>query len=173
VRRYGESIALEGDTLVVGDEGAVHVFGRNRKTNTWSHHTRLSGSETFGPAVALSSNTLAVGGSRTFVFERKRAAGEWQQQAQLDPGSRFGQPVALAGNTLVVAEYHETQLPHVKTGAVYVFERDPARGGWSEQAKLVPRGARVGNGLLLRQASQSTSSLPKSLLASTNPMDCL
>jgi len=37
VRRYGESIALEGDTLVIGDEGAVHVFGRNRKTNTWSH----------------------------------------------------------------------------------------------------------------------------------------
>jgi hypothetical protein len=62
------------------------------------------------------------------VFERDRAAGEWQQQAQLDPGSRFGQPVTLAGNTLVVAEYHETQMPHVKTGAAYVFERDPARG---------------------------------------------
>jgi hypothetical protein len=75
VRRYGESIALEGDTLVVGDEGVAHVFVRDRQTNTWSHHTRLTGLAVFGPAVALSGNTLAIGGRRVAVFERDLTTG--------------------------------------------------------------------------------------------------
>jgi hypothetical protein len=42
----------------------------------------------------------------------------------------------------------EPQLLHVNTGAAYVYQRDPVRGLWHKQAKLVPQGARVGGGLL-------------------------
>ena len=150
VRRYGASITLEGDTLVVGDEGVAHVFVRDRKTNTWSHHARLTGPAVFGSAVALSGNTLVVGGTRASVFERDPTTGVWQAQAQLAKlGSEgFGQAVALKGDTLVVGAYDEPQRLYVRTGAAYVFQRDPLRRVWHEQAKLVPRGARVGGGLL-------------------------
>lgn len=152
--QYGESIALEGDTLVVSEKNATQVFVHDRQMNTWSHHTTLTAPNpnwAFGSAVALSGDTIAVGGNGlVFVFERDRATGVWQGQAEVrEPGAAgFGKAVALQGDTLVVGAYAESQLLQAETGAVYVFQRDPVMGFWSEQAKLRPRGARSGDGLL-------------------------
>ena len=67
---FGESVALSGDTLVVGarfedtGSGAVYVF--TRSGSTWTEQAYIKASNTgegdqFGWSVALSGDTLAVG----------------------------------------------------------------------------------------------------------------
>jgi hypothetical protein len=156
----GSSLALRGDTLVVGAEfdtnpagafaGAAYVFERD---GAWAQVARLVGSDTapgddFGIDVALDDTTLAVGAisndhsgrvdpGAAYVFER--AAGAWEETAKLiasDPrdDARFAEALAVDGDTLVVGapgvEVEELQ----DAGAAYVFERGPA--GWMQIARL-------------------------------------
>ena len=119
---FGYSVALSGDTLVVGayledsssdiapdetaiDSGAVYVF--TRSGGTWTQQAYLKASnigttDNFGISVALSGDTLAVG-----------ATGE--QSASTGINSTPDDTVTLAG-------------------AVYVFVRNGTN--WNEQAYL-------------------------------------
>ncbi len=69
--RFGTSLALDGDTLVVGapnraqNQGAAYVFTRDA-TGTWAQVKQLKGSNSapldiFGSSVALAGDILAVG----------------------------------------------------------------------------------------------------------------
>jgi hypothetical protein len=74
---FGNSVALSGDTLVVGasgadvggkvDRGAAYVFERNRGgTDTWGKVKKLTASDgeagdRFGSSVAISGETIVVG----------------------------------------------------------------------------------------------------------------
>ncbi len=123
--RFGLSVALDGDTLVVGafeedstatgingnqadnsaqDSGAVYVF--TRTGGVWSQQAYLKASNTeagdlFGWSVALSGDTLAVGANS----EDSAATGANGNQADNSTNER---------------------------GAVYVFTR--SGGVWSQQA---------------------------------------
>jgi hypothetical protein len=79
---FGISVALDGDTLVVGangedsSAGAAYVFTRPTGGTTWSQQAYLKASNPgfnneFGVSVALSGETLAVGA----VFEDSNATG--------------------------------------------------------------------------------------------------
>jgi len=123
---FGESVAVSGDTVVVGakledsnatgvngdqtnnaadNAGAAYVFVRN--AGVWSQQAYLKASNTntddqFGSSVAVSGDTVVV---ETYVFVRN--AGTWSQQAYLnasntDAGDRFGESVAVSGDTVVV-----------------------------------------------------------------------
>lgn len=122
---FGSSVALSGDTLVVGapgedsnatgvngtqgsnsasDSGAVYVF--TRTNGVWSQQAYLKASNTgmfdsFGSSVALSGDTLAVGA----IGEESNATG-------------------INGNQ------GDNSASHA--GAVYVFTR--TSGVWSQQA---------------------------------------
>ena len=147
-QEFGHSIALDGDTLVVGayhedsaatgingdqadtgaiDAGAVYVFVRDN-TGTWSQQAYIKASNTdafdnFGVAVALSGDTLAVGANQ----EDSSAAGVNADQA--DNGG-------------------------ADSGAVYVFTRD-VDGNWTQQAYLkasnTDPGDRFGSAIALSQ----------------------
>jgi hypothetical protein len=129
---FGQSVALDGDTLAVGvvdpscasgvngnpmdsrcfNAGAVYVFARTG--GTWSQQAYLKpsntqGGESFGTGVSLSGDTLAVAapgvGRGVYVFTRTGST--WIQQAFVKapntvPGT-FGTVVALSGNTLAVS----------------------------------------------------------------------
>ncbi|MDO3720193.1 cadherin-like beta sandwich domain-containing protein [Marinobacter sp. chi1] len=169
---FGYSVALSGNTLVVGDPnrdirgdpskaGAVYVFVRDGPTWSQQAHLRASNAyaqDQFGLSVALSGETLVVGAtgerrtvssSRTsgavYVFVRDGAT--WRQQAYLkvsnaDSGDEFGYSVALSGETLVVGAPEEGRTTTadeadnsvLSSGAVYVFVRDGT--SWSQQAYL-------------------------------------
>ena len=122
-----QSIALNGDTLVVG---------------AWledSNATGINGNQ--------ADNSAGVSGA-VYVFTR--SPGVWSQEAYLKPSSTggskaFGWSVALNGNTLAVGAPAEasnatgingneadTSLP--ASGAVYVFTR--TAGVWSQQAYI-------------------------------------
>ena len=129
---FGDSLAISGDTIVVGARGegangAAYVFVRT--ASTWSQEARLepskgSAGDQFGAAVAISGNTIVVGArsddgnaqgvpgdeetrdsGAAYVFVRTGST--WDEQAYLKAsnfylGDSFGQSVAVSGSSIVV-----------------------------------------------------------------------
>lgn len=158
----GESMALDGDTALVGaaghagnngnDAGAVYVF--NRIGGSWSQVDKLAPllldrADFFGRSVALDGGTALVGAPTDedpngaeagAVYQFQRSGGSWERRGRIVPddggtGARFGTSVALVGNrALVGAPYNGTDADE-EVGAAYVFER--AGDGWTQRAKLL------------------------------------
>lgn len=136
---FGDSIGLEGDTLMVGapaereHTGRVYVFTRSGRT--WSQQAALGATDAakqrdFGADVALEGDTALVGapwGNSVYAFTR--SGGTWTQQAKLRPtgGSvgSFGAAVALSGATAVIGGWDDY---------AYVFNR--AYGVWAQQSMV-------------------------------------
>ena len=152
---FGTSVAIEGDTAVIGatgaagGAGAAYVF--ERTGTTWSEQTKLTASDgvaadSFGGYVAISGDTVAAlasnaghtpgfanGPGAVYVFTR---SGEvWSQQAKLT-ASEGGllRRLALDGDTIVAGGHSWNPSRTTTTPVVYVF----ARGGtsWAQQAIL-------------------------------------
>lgn len=157
--RFGGSVAVDGDTIVVGAPledafaGAVHVFVRDG--GAWSHQARLvpdAPGAQFGHAVDVSGDTVVVGdfdrgtGGAAVVFVRSGTS--WIQQAAIEPpdadaSDLFGNDVAIDGDTLVVGAPNEDSNgtgtaddTATDSGAAFVFTRSGTT--WSLQAHLKP-----------------------------------
>ena len=156
---FGTSVALCGDTIVVGapetftvasQAGTAHVFERDGVA--WIAAATLvpqdtHGHDLFGSSVALSGETIVVGSQgdddagsgsgSAYVFARD--ADGWTERAKLTasdaaPGDGFGSSVGLHGDTIVAGARGDDEAGDF-TGAAYVFGR--SAGGWIEQAKLI------------------------------------
>lgn len=131
--RFGYSVAISGDTIVVGARLED------------SQQTSIS-----NDATASSDNTAPDSGA-VYVFVRSGTV--WGQQAYIkapnaDEGDRFGGAVAISGDTIVVGARQEASLQQFITngttanetntasgiGAAYVFVRSGTT--WSQQAYL-------------------------------------
>ena len=125
---FGLSVALDGDTLVVGATGED------------SGATGINGDQ---------SDNSADGAGAVYVFTRD-AGNVWSQQAYIkasntEAGDVFGRSVALDGDTLVVTALEDSSATGIngdqsdnsadRAGAVYVFTRD-ASDVWSQQAYI-------------------------------------
>ncbi|MFN9992678.1 MAG: FG-GAP repeat protein, partial [Phycisphaerales bacterium] len=161
--RFGQSVAIDGDTMVVGsalddiganvDQGSAHVY---RWTgNTWLFEATLAGAgvaggDQFGSSVAISRDTIVVGvpfddiglvgtnqGS-AYVFTRSGTT--WTQQAQLfasggAASDQFGNSVSIDGETVLVGASRDDVSGKTDQGSAYVFTR---RGTtWTQQAQLI------------------------------------
>lgn len=143
--KAGESVDLEGDTLLVGDpwgngfgDGRAYVFTKDG-SGTWTHQATLEANEPtgddfgfFGDAVSLDGDTAIVGDwgrNKAFVFTRN--AGSWSLDSKLtaDGTSQMGYDVALESGTALVSD------PDVSK--VFVFNQDDS-GSWSQDATLEP-----------------------------------
>jgi len=155
VSQFGQSVALSGDTALVGAPRSDTVYVFTRSGTVWSEEAQLraaDGSQNaqFGSSVALLGDTAVVGaryatvGSNAlqgaaYVFTR--TAGVWTQQAVLTAddgaeGDQFGNSVALEGDTVLVGAWLADWGDSASTnrGAAYVFTGSGAT--WSQQAKL-------------------------------------
>jgi hypothetical protein len=154
--RFGISVALSGDTALVGvyqdyiganaNQGSAYVF--TRSGTTWSQQAKLTASDGaahdfFGYSVALSGDTALVGAyiddsaGSAYVFTR--SGGAWSQQAKLTASDGaafdfFGYSVALSGDTALVGAYADDIAAGANAGSAYVFTRSGS--SWSQQAKL-------------------------------------
>ncbi len=169
---FGLSVALSGDTAVVGCEtnapggllnaGAAYVFNRNHGGgDNWGQVKKLtlSDAETedrFGNSVAIDGDTVVVGayGDRlaemywvgsAYVFARNHGGSDsWGELTKLtasDPKEydRFGFSVAIIGETIVAGSLFGLGPEGSSPGAAYVFERN--QGGaddWGQVSKVVP-----------------------------------
>jgi type II secretory pathway pseudopilin PulG len=126
-----KSVALSGDTAIVGVGGRLYVYRRQLSTGTWSYETEL-------PAglAAIDGNTVIMRESHAVsVFIRDAATSRWSRQAQLASYPRSVRTnVALSEDTAVIGIPAEDS----ERGAVHVYVRDPATGQWSKQARFVP-----------------------------------
>ena len=142
------SVAIDGNTIVVGSAEAAYVFvepatgwtsmaqtarltATNLTTTTFGNGVPDTG---FGSSVAISGNTVVVGANNAgmaCVFTEP--AGGWSdmtQTAELTAShhslsSDFGSSVSISGNTVVVGAY--------TAGTAYVFT-EPA-GGWANMTE--------------------------------------
>ena len=154
---FGESVAIDGDTVVVGAPtnpfalgniiGAAYIFVRGG--TTWTQQQQLLASDgaefnEFGGSVAIGGGTVVVGASgadtskgAAYVFAQSGST--WTQQQKLTasdgaPGDNFGVSVAISGNTVVAGAIFADISGKQEQGAAYVFVRNGTT--WSEQQKL-------------------------------------
>nr|WP_246843823.1 FG-GAP repeat protein [Leptospira biflexa] len=133
--QFGVSVAIDGDTIVVG----ANLEDSNQTTVT------------NGPTV--SGDNLGTNVGAVYVF--KRTGSNWAQEAYLKPSNaeasdQFGFPVAISGDTIVVGAYleasNQTTITNgptasgdnsaAQSGAIYVFQRSGST--WSQQAYIKP-----------------------------------
>jgi hypothetical protein len=159
--QFGNSVAISGDTVVVGayvddvvasvNQGSAYVF--TRSGTTWTQQQKLTASDgaandRFGSSVGISGDTVVVGaplhkvGSNldqgsAYVFTKTGAT--WTEQGQLTAsdgaaGDRFGGSAAISSDTVVVGAALDTVGSNGAQGSAYVFTRNGTT--WTEQQKL-------------------------------------
>jgi hypothetical protein len=158
---FGVSVALDGDTALVGADGATVGGHANqgaaypfiRTDGAWARQPALTLSDGaaedhFGYALALSGDTALIGafgrtvGGRAaqgaaYVYTRNGDG--WAPQATLTAADgvaddAFATAVALSGDTALVGASDKTVAGSAQQGVAYVFARD--RGVWASQAEL-------------------------------------
>jgi hypothetical protein len=113
----------------------------------------LSGAIMFGGSglcLAVSGDTLVVGGTEIALVHERAAFDQWTLAATLapggsDPSTAFGCSVAIDGDTIAVgsALANGASGSADEGGAVYVFERDRGgAGAWGLSTRLEPSPAR-------------------------------
>lgn len=165
VETFGDSVALEGSTAVVGASGArgsggeefagaAYVFSET--DGVWSLSQKLTAPEfaardLFGISVAVGGGVILVGASqatwmddgpgpgRVHVFERGENQA-WAETSVLHAGDAtrgdyFGAALAFDGVHALIGAPAATIEGRVYQGAAYAFER-AADGSWAEQGKL-------------------------------------
>jgi choice-of-anchor B domain-containing protein len=153
VGRPGElAAAFEAPT----EPSAVHVFAPDQR-GTWVDTAQVAPADGavgdgFGLALAADGDVLVVGApgrdggiGAAYVFERLGGA-FWGQKATLVPaggvaGDAMGAAVAVIGNVILVGAPGR----HEGTGAVFVFERDPATRRWIPRTPLSAAGPTAGD----------------------------
>jgi len=155
---FGNSVAIDGDTIVVGRPnncsvnlcGAAYVFTRVEGVG-WGTGVELqpldsdTSYQNFGIAVDIDNDTIVVGvnfdndqgqaSGSAYVFEK--SGGTWSRTAKLLPPSsgtnqNFGTSVAIDQDTIAIGAAHWTVSG---LGAAYVFTR---AGGWDDATATLP-----------------------------------
>lgn len=161
---FGTSVAIEGNTAVVGAEtqsatanptGAAYVFVRSG--TTWIEQQKLNASDTaqgdqlFGSSVAISGETIIVGARRynvgakvdqgsAYVFVRNGTTWTQQQRLMASDGvarDEFGFSMAISGDTLIIGAPINILGANANNnpGAAYIFVRNGTL--WIEQQILI------------------------------------
>ena len=169
--RFGRSVAIEGNTIVIGApsadgaQGAIYVYQRTGKG--WTRSAKLTASDgaagdLLGSSVALDGDVIVAGASAddvdadedqgsVYTFARTGVAtrGETAKLTASDgaAGDRLGGSVAVDGEAIVAGASMDAIGANAEQGSVYTFARTGAatRG---QTAKLIAsdgvRGARLG-----------------------------
>jgi hypothetical protein len=105
--QFGSSVALVGDSAIVGAPGAGRVLGFRyiRPTRDWAQQPGLQGApnEWFGSSLAYDGSLLAVGATdHGGIYLFSGTAASWMPMAKLDAGgdpyASLGSSVSIAGN---------------------------------------------------------------------------
>ena len=167
---FGISVALDGDTAVIGayhddhtndgntigNAGSAYVF--TKVSGVWSQKAKFIASDAaandeFGISVAVNGDTVVVGARQddtsngaAYVFTE--VSGVWKHVAKLtaDDGTandEFGISVAVGGDTIVVGAHQDDDNGDL-SGSAYVFTRDSA-GGWRQRDKLTASDGEAGD----------------------------
>jgi hypothetical protein len=156
---FAAALALQGTTLLVGENGArasggrrpgkVHVYVRSG--SDWLLQDSIEGpsssgneSPAFGSALALDGERALIsapasdqGRGMAFIYER--SGGKWLPitplpSPALNVNDSFGRKVGLSGDWAIVTAYSGAQNSTAPFGAAYVFKHETS---WSLRQKLL------------------------------------
>lgn len=170
--RLGTSVAISGDTAVVGaplrdvsgndNRGAAYVFVRSG--TTWTQQAKLVASDSaandnFGQAVAITGDTVIVGSPNSdgpnenqgaaYVFTRSGTTWTQRQRLSAPDGARldfFGYSVAMTSTKAVIGAYFDDLDSGLDHGSAYIFAG--SGGSWTQSSKLIAwdgGGSKFGN----------------------------
>ncbi len=158
---FGDTVALDGDTLVVGapgdnDIGKVFIFERNQGgPDHWGFVTSLQqqyirNNARFGDEVDIDGDVIVIGApgqaGSAFLYERNAGGPDnWGLVHTFDAddaksGDHFGDRVSLDGDRLAVGSYTNCGdgLTCAHLGAVYIFERNyTGTDAWGQRLKII------------------------------------
>jgi hypothetical protein len=158
--RFGRSIAMDPDTLIVGaplddvngvtDAGSVFIFERDQQTGQWVQVQKLSAptphaGDEFGHAIAIDGDWMVIGAPRcddaahnagaTYFFVRQNATWVFGQQ-RLPPlpeaSALFGWSIDIDGDWAIVGQ--PLQEFEIASGAAYIYEN--VAGSWTPKRFL-------------------------------------
>jgi hypothetical protein len=161
-KAFGSAVDIEGDLLVVGDEGndvlvgnggAAYVFRFDG--SHWVEEQKLFpnpsvGGDFVGESVAIDAGTIAVSGEmhgepdEGAVFLYQHDGAQWQQVDYVTneagpAGDGFASSMDVRGDLLAVgAPFPTFGFPPITTGIVHLFREGPT--GWEFERMLVPVG---------------------------------
>jgi hypothetical protein len=151
---FGESVDLDGDTLVVGGpafflfpSGIAQVYVRDAAGWQMQQSLAAPASESdFGRSVTVSENTLVVGsaghldaGAQGTVYVYQRSGTLWTQSQQLhsptgSSGDYFGWRVHLQGDLLVVGQPENCTIDDCSSsgppGSAHLYRRVGGQWHW-------------------------------------------
>jgi hypothetical protein len=134
---FGWSVAIDGDTAVVGAPfaGSAYVFTRS-DGGTWDEGYQLITGNWVGASVAVSGDTVVVAAPSYTSFPLQppsgpgsvsvftRSGGTWDEAGILNSeASGFGASVAISGKLLVVGAPRDNDGAKL-SGAAYLFRHD-------------------------------------------------
>ena len=162
---FGWSVAVDGDTAVIGaygddsDKGSVYVF--TRESGAWDDGAKLTATDGetnhgFGYSVAVDGDTVVVGAvwasqslngadvrsGSAYVFTKPDTGwADANETAKLTPSDgadfdHFGRTVAVDSDTIVIGAYGHATDDKYRSGAAYLFAM-PAAGGWADANETV------------------------------------
>ena len=156
VDRFGFSVAIEGDTALIGTRpdattrpGSVYVFARS-ESGFWGQSQNLTAPssnfvyENFGSSVALSGDTALIGSphgqwgtlQRGAVYVISRSSGPWTLRQTLTSNDwDFGSAATLSGHTALIGT---RDLFMANGGHVFVFA--DSGGTWAQTQELKASG---------------------------------
>jgi subtilisin family serine protease len=165
IDRFGSSIALHGDRLLVGsptadlpallDAGAVYAYEYDGLA--WGDETKVAASDAdagdqFGWAMAMDGDVAVIaavnegGRGAAYVFRHDGAA--WVEEAKLVPvgaaaADAIGQSVAIDGDVIVIGGNNVNCPAGADCGAAWVFRWNGS--AWVEELKLTAPDAFAGD----------------------------
>lgn len=189
---FGGSLAVDGNTLVVGANAHTHYTGAayvfTESNGVWTQVAELTASDgvtglDFGGSVAVSGNTVVVGApasssskpiSAIYVFE-KPASG-WTNMTQTakltpsdtNPAGSFPSSVTISNDTIAAGDWHHQVGNNLDQGTVYVFVK-PATGwtNMTQTAELTASDGVTNDGLGLAVALKGNTLVAGALMFSS------
>lgn len=165
-RRYGWSVDLYGDRLIVGAPGSVvntgkaFIYRYDRQTSMWIQEAILIASDAnlrarFGYSVKLQDDLALVGAihdhclgghsvcGASYVYRQNPETGQWLEEAKLVAwdemfSSGFGHSVAVQNDLMAVGAPRSSVI-----GAVYLFRFDGTN--WIPEFKFISPDQDVGD----------------------------
>jgi len=163
--RFGVSVAIDGNYIVVGSEldssGSGRAYVYNWSGTSWDIQDTLkaddaAASDYFGISVSISGNYIVVGASgnsdggdssgAAYIFERTGVS--WNQEAKILASDAdtlanefFGFAVSIDGDYVAVGAPGTSDTGGGAHGAAYIFLRNG--DNWNQQARVKPSVAGV------------------------------
>ena len=153
---FGNSVAISGDTMVVGDyrdnnhKGSAYIYERNT-SGEWLPIKKIMASDeesgdNFGWSVTISGDTVVVGAllsSSAYIYERNNGgSNNWGETKKLIDSDGvindgFGWSVSISENTVVVGNSRDDDNGIV-SGSASIYERNQGgNNNWGEVKEIL------------------------------------